>query len=653
MIQPSASVSIEQGGSAQLSYTLSPAVDNPMVAMTSLPDGLQATVTPAPDKQSGTILLSVSNSTPVGLLQTKIVAAAGSLSAMSTLSITVVKEGTLPPPTPPTPGEAIDRRPVRTIKLVEDGTKSYYAWFEYNGQNKATKATLQDNKGNKATFNYSYPTASSIVVNSQEFNMSTSFFSSEGRLVSISESDGDRMVLTYDTNGHITSFDGKTCMWTGEDMTSMISGSSTLNIKPSARNDNNGVSFLIAVSDGDMEDLYMYPVLAPSPGINSAHLPASLTYQNNFTVNFAYEVDSKGCIKSITTDNGQVFYIWYKDEAESSDEKPAVDPVTPPSGDIKTVTGAQFLAATPSQAQLYRLTGAIDEIYNAEYGDFFMKTADGERINIYGASSSAIGYNGSNDKTFPNKKLRKGDEVTMVGYRGDFKGSPEMEFGYVEDYYRLQASDFVGTYTYWVDMIEKEEKPDYLPGAQISTYGSFLVVHGLDGYFDEHDTYWSSAAYAVYDDNAGTVTLLGGYSNGDWAWYFTNDESQNYLSYFFPVIVDFDNDTITGRDAVKMGDLLPYGIMVLWPRSELRGSAGFGLERSGEPSDYIYIVEDYLYDKESDTVGDYYGRGPVLRFWFMTKQQGSTSSVSKRNMRSPVRISSAEGLDKVSVRRCR
>ena len=180
-----------------------------------------------------------------------------------------------------------------------------------------------------------------------------------------------------------------------------------------------------------------------------------------------------------------------------------------------------------------------------------------------------------------------------------------------------------------------------------------MIVSGLDGWFQTNDAYDSSAAYAIYDDDAGTITLLGGYSNGDWYWWYTGDESQYYLSYFFPGKADCDAKTFVGADMVEIYGLQPYGIIVLQPRSELRGSSGFGLERAGKAEDSQYIFGDYKYDKDNDTVGDAAGRSDVLQFWYMTKQQGSTSSVSKRKVSGSSIARPAKGFDRLPVRKKR
>ena len=551
--------------------------------------------------------------------------------------------------TPPPPAEQIERRPVRTIKLTEHGTKSCYAWFEYNFQNKVTKATLWE-KENTTVFNFSYPTQNTIVVNCPEYSMGTTLLLSDGRLASVTESDGDKVTFKYDANGHLASFDDYKCTWTGENMTTMVRGNneSTVIISHTSYKDLNGVSYLMASSSGDIDDLYMYPVLATMPGLNSYNLPSSEVYRyssNSYTVNFYYGLDSRGYIKTISTGADVDFKIWYTDEAESSEEKPAVDPSDPPSSDILTVSGAQFYAASPSQTQLYRLTGAIDSIVSAEYGDFYIKTADGSNLYIYGANSAAGGYGAANDRTFAARKLRRGDEITMVGYRGVYNGVVQMVYGYVEDSYRLQVSDFVGIYNVVCDRYEFENKLVGWSGTELYYDGEFILFRGMiyNTYEDSSQNWLDNLAVALgyYDDETGTVSLLGSWYNDNFNWYYTDagENSQHYISIFYPVVFNSTDTDFSWAENVTVGSYSAAGAIVLQPRSELRGSTEFGFERKGSKEESRYVFLDHEYDVEQSQVGNVTYRSAVMQFWYMTRQSTSVSSVRKTGRNGAVRTS--------------
>ena len=76
---------------------------------------------------------------------------------------------------------------------------------------------------------------------------------------------------------------------------------------------------------------------------------------------------------------------------------------------------AEFLAAPVGNAQ-YRVTGVITKIANASYGNVYIKDFSGEAY-VYG-----IGSKGDFEKL----GLKVGDIVTLVGKRGEYKGSAQM-----------------------------------------------------------------------------------------------------------------------------------------------------------------------------------------------------------------------------------
>ncbi len=84
-------------------------------------------------------------------------------------------------------------------------------------------------------------------------------------------------------------------------------------------------------------------------------------------------------------------------------------------GAIVAVNVAQFLAAPVSNSQ-YRVTGVIQSVANASYGNIYIKDFSGEAY-VYG-----IGAKGD----FQAKGLKVGDIVTLVGKRGEYKGTAQM-----------------------------------------------------------------------------------------------------------------------------------------------------------------------------------------------------------------------------------
>ncbi len=97
--------------------------------------------------------------------------------------------------------------------------------------------------------------------------------------------------------------------------------------------------------------------------------------------------------------------------------------VTPPAGDIKDVTVAEFNAAPVSTSQLYRLKGTVGGPINAQYGNFDIIDETG-KVYVYGISNWAD-YK---------SKVAEGGSIVVVGQRGDYNGKIEVLEGYIESY---------------------------------------------------------------------------------------------------------------------------------------------------------------------------------------------------------------------------
>ena len=84
-------------------------------------------------------------------------------------------------------------------------------------------------------------------------------------------------------------------------------------------------------------------------------------------------------------------------------------------GAIVECSVADFLAAPVGNAQ-YRITGVIQSVAKAEYGNIYVRDFSGEAY-VYGVGSKG---------DFEKLGLKVGDIVTLVGKRGEYKGSAQM-----------------------------------------------------------------------------------------------------------------------------------------------------------------------------------------------------------------------------------
>ena len=130
---------------------------------------------------------------------------------------------------------------------------------------------------------------------------------------------------------------------------------------------------------------------------------------------------------------------------------------------------ADFLAAEVGNTQ-YRLTGVITKVAKAEYGNIYIKDYSGEAY-VYG-----VGAKGDFEKA----GLKVGDVVTLVGKRGEYKGTAQMTGAQLE-------SSISVTEVSIADFLAKEDAKDvyYMVSGTIDeiandTYGNLYITDGTN-----------------------------------------------------------------------------------------------------------------------------------------------------------------------------
>lgn len=93
----------------------------------------------------------------------------------------------------------------------------------------------------------------------------------------------------------------------------------------------------------------------------------------------------------------------------------------------KDVTVAEFLAApvasTYLESQYYRVTGVVKEIVKSAYGNIYLKEKDSDTfVYIYGITNAPVA---KNNKTFESLGIAEGDEITIVGQRGQYANASD------------------------------------------------------------------------------------------------------------------------------------------------------------------------------------------------------------------------------------
>ena len=98
------------------------------------------------------------------------------------------------------------------------------------------------------------------------------------------------------------------------------------------------------------------------------------------------------------------------------------DPDPDEPGDLKVVTIEEFLAAQPGDGVWYQLTGEMYDIYNTQYGNFWIRDDAGNQVRVYGLTSTK---QESNDYSFESIGLSEGDIVTIATLRAEHNGEAQ------------------------------------------------------------------------------------------------------------------------------------------------------------------------------------------------------------------------------------
>ena len=100
------------------------------------------------------------------------------------------------------------------------------------------------------------------------------------------------------------------------------------------------------------------------------------------------------------------------------------------SGEVQTVTVAQFLAAAESNSTWYQLTGTISNLKDGDnYGNFDLTDATGT-VYVYGVLSEKGGAKKLFQDLVSAHGLKNGSTITIIGNRGSYQGKDEVTNAY-------------------------------------------------------------------------------------------------------------------------------------------------------------------------------------------------------------------------------
>ena len=181
----------------------------------------------------------------------------------------------------------------------------------------------------------------------------------------------------------------------------------------------------------------------------------------------------------------EVVYAYFvKKEASGEDPDPGTNPGGE-TGEVKTVTVSEFLAAAESNTQKYQLTGTIGGTINDTYGNFDLTDESGT-VYVYGLTATDLGYGAKNDKSYASLGLKAGDKITVIGYRGSYTNPNTGE----------KKDELM--YAYFVEKVASGENPD--PGTGTNPGGEPASMEGAITVKLNNQNSWIEVSDGTYGD---------------------------------------------------------------------------------------------------------------------------------------------------------
>ena len=95
---------------------------------------------------------------------------------------------------------------------------------------------------------------------------------------------------------------------------------------------------------------------------------------------------------------------------------------------VTEVTIAEFLSKEDNPNVYYMVTGTLDEIANADYGNVYLKDGD-QRLYVYGCYPGWGATGDARKYCIENEEIKVGDKLTVIGVKSTYKGTPQVANG--------------------------------------------------------------------------------------------------------------------------------------------------------------------------------------------------------------------------------
>lgn len=95
---------------------------------------------------------------------------------------------------------------------------------------------------------------------------------------------------------------------------------------------------------------------------------------------------------------------------------------------VTEVTIAEFLTKEDNKNVYYKVTGTLDEIANATYGNVWLKDGD-QRLYVYGCYPGWGATGDARKNCLADKNIEVGDKLTVIGVKATFNDAPQVSNG--------------------------------------------------------------------------------------------------------------------------------------------------------------------------------------------------------------------------------
>lgn len=150
-------------------------------------------------------------------------------------------------------------------------------------------------------------------------------------------------------------------------------------------------------------------------------------------------------------------------------------PSPTPSGDVKSVSVADFLAAATSTSDWYELTGTIKNMKedgSDKYGNFDIEDATGS-VYVYGLLAEKGGEKGKFQELVAAKGIANGKKITIIGNRAEYQGKAQVGNAY---FVKIEDGGDTPTPTPSGDGDGSEAKPYNVAGVVAAGSGTDVFV---------------------------------------------------------------------------------------------------------------------------------------------------------------------------------